>query len=156
MSAHPHDHHRAHGTLTATAALASVGTALFLLLMKGLAAWQTGSVAMLASLADTSLDLLASLVTLYGVRFAAAPADSDHRFGHGKAEALAALFQVGIIAVSAAAIGWRAALRFSALARTRNFAYGTTCLMAATFIWHGLRQVGHFSSRIQSRCSWAD
>jgi ferrous-iron efflux pump FieF len=63
---------------------------------------------MLGSLADTGLDLLASLITLYGVRIAAAPADFDHRFGHGKAEALAALAQVGIIAFSALAIGWRA------------------------------------------------
>ena len=44
--------------------------------------------AMLGSLADTALDLVASLVTLWGVRIAAQPADSDHRFGHGKAEAL--------------------------------------------------------------------
>src|SRR3546814_13466296 len=65
-----------------------------LLILKSFAAWQTGSVAMLGSLADTGLDLLASLVTLYGVRIAAMPADYDHRFGHGKAEALAALFQV--------------------------------------------------------------
>jgi ferrous-iron efflux pump FieF len=100
--------HEAHGSLTTRAALASVTTALFLLLLKGYAAWTTGSVAMLGSLADTGLDLLASLITLYGVRIAAAPADFDHRFGHGKAEALAALAQVGIIAFSALGIGWRA------------------------------------------------
>jgi ferrous-iron efflux pump FieF len=70
-------------------------------------------VAMLGSLADTGLDLLASLVTLYGVRLAAEPADHDHRFGHGKAEALAALFQVMLITASAIAIAWRAVLRFS-------------------------------------------
>ena len=46
---------------------------------------------MLGSLADTGLDVLASLITLYGVRIAAEPADRDHRFGHGKAEALAGL-----------------------------------------------------------------
>ena len=67
-------------------------------LLKAYAAWATGSVAMLGSLADTGLDLIASLVTLFGVRVAAMPADRDHRFGHGKAEALAALVQVGIIA----------------------------------------------------------
>ena len=96
------------------AALASVGVASFLLLLKGYAAWHTGSVAMLASLADTGLDLLASVVTLYGVRLAGTPADHDHRFGHGKAEALAALFQVMLITASAAAIGWRAIGRFGA------------------------------------------
>ena len=96
------------------AALASVGVALLLLVIKAYAAWHTGSVAMLGSLADTGLDLLASLVTLYGVKLAAEPADHDHRFGHGKAEALAALFQVVLITVSAIGIAWRAVQRFSA------------------------------------------
>ena len=99
--------------LAARAAIASVATAAFLLLLKAFAAWQTGSVAMLGSLADTGLDLLASLVTLYGVRLAATPADHDHRFGHGKAEALAALFQVALITASAAVIGWRAIVRLN-------------------------------------------
>lgn len=63
---------------------------------------------MLGSLADTVLDLVASIVTLLGVRFAAMPADEDHRFGHGKAEALAALIQVILIVISAIGIGWRA------------------------------------------------
>jgi len=99
---------RSHASLTASAALASVATALFLLVLKAYAAHRTGSVAMLGSLADTALDVLASLITLYGVHIAAVPADRDHRFGHGKAEALAALAQVGIIAFSALGIGWRA------------------------------------------------
>ena len=99
--------------LTVNAALASVAAAMFLLLLKSAAAWETGSVAMLGSLADTALDLLASLVTLYGVRVAATPADHDHRFGHGKAEALAALFQVALITASAVAIGWRAVVRLT-------------------------------------------
>ena len=99
------DHQR--GTLTQRAALASVTMALFLLGLKIWAAAETGSVAMLGSLADTGLDIMASLVTLYSVRLAAVPADHDHRFGHGKAEALAALFQTGIIVASAIAIGWR-------------------------------------------------
>ena len=90
------------------AARASLATASFLILLKGWAAWSTGSVAMLGSLADSGLDLVASLVTLWGVRIAATPPDGDHRFGHGKAEALAALFQVALIAVSATGIAWRA------------------------------------------------
>ena len=95
------------------AALASVAMAVSLLVIKTYAAWHTGSVAMLGSLADPGLDLLASLVTLYGVRLAAEPADHDHRFGHGKAEALAALFQVVLITVSAIGIAWRAVGRFA-------------------------------------------
>lgn len=90
--------------LARRAALASVACALLLGLLKAYAAWRTGSVAVLASLADSLLDLVASLVTLGGVHWAMQPADHDHRFGHGKAEALAALFQVGVITVSAGAI----------------------------------------------------
>ena len=48
---------------------------------------------------------------LFSVRYAAMPPDEDHRFGHGKAESLAALFQVALIAVSAALIAWRAVER---------------------------------------------
>ncbi|MBM6577321.1 cation diffusion facilitator family transporter [Microvirga sp. SRT01] len=110
--------------LATRAALASVAMALFLLALKGFAAWHTGSVAMLGSLADTGLDLLASLVTLYGVRLAATPADHDHRFGHGKAEALAALFQVGLITASAAGIGWRALMALGETAPTQDAEFG--------------------------------
>jgi ferrous-iron efflux pump FieF len=106
------------------AALASVGMACFLLLLKGFAAWQTASVAMLGSLADTGLDLLASLVTLYGVRLAATPADHDHRFGHGKAEALAALFQIMLITASAAGIAWRAIMALGSSAPTHGAELG--------------------------------
>jgi ferrous-iron efflux pump FieF len=106
------------------AALASVAMATFLLLLKGFAAWHTGSVAMLGSLADTGLDLLASLVTLYGVKLAAEPADHDHRFGHGKAEALAALFQVMLITASAAGIAWRAILAFGETRPTQDAEFG--------------------------------
>ena len=110
--------------LATRAALASVAMACFLLALKSFAAWHTGSVAMLGSLADTALDLLASLVTLYGVRLAATPADSDHRFGHGKAEALAALFQVMLITASALGIAWRAVMAFGDHAPTQDADFG--------------------------------
>ncbi len=104
---HHHDHHHERSSLTQRAAIASVSMALFLLILKSWAAIQTGSVSMLGSLADTGLDIIASLVTLFSVRLAARPADHDHRYGHGKAEALAALFQAGIITTSAIAIAIR-------------------------------------------------
>ncbi|CAN5238592.1 cation diffusion facilitator family transporter [soil metagenome] len=110
--------------LTTRAAIASATVALSLLVLKGFAAHETGSVAMLGSLVDTALDLIASLVTLWGVRVAAEPADSDHRFGHGKAEALAALFQVFVIALSGAAIFARAVKQFVDGKTTANAEYG--------------------------------
>ena len=94
--------------LARRAAIASSTMALCLLGLKGWGAAESGSVAMLGSLADTGLDLVASLVTLYGVHVAGLRADEDHRFGHGKAESLAALFQVALITVSAVAIAWQA------------------------------------------------
>lgn len=113
------------------AALASVATALFLIALKSWAAWSTGSVAMLGSLADSGLDLIASLVTLYGVHVAARPADGDHRFGHGKAEALAALFQVALIAVSAFGIAGQAIRRMIAGQMTANAEQGIAVSIAA-------------------------
>jgi len=94
--------------LSSRAAMASVALAVILLLAKGWAAIVTDSTAMLGSLADTALDLVASLATLAGVWIAARPADSDHRFGHGKAEALVALGQVVLIGLSAVGIAWHA------------------------------------------------
>lgn len=107
-------HNHARGSLTQRAAIASVSMALFLVLIKTWAVWETSSVSMLGSLADTGLDVVASLVTLFSVRLAAQPADNDHSFGHGKAEALAALFQTGLITVSAIAIGWRGLSKYGA------------------------------------------
>lgn len=94
--------------LTRSAAFASISMALFLVGMKVWAVIRTDSTAMLGSLADTTLDLIASIATLIGVWIAAMPADEDHRFGHGKAEALAAMFQVVLIALSAAGLVFRA------------------------------------------------
>jgi ferrous-iron efflux pump FieF len=110
--------------LTRNAALASVSVALLLIALKGYAAWRTDSVAMLGSLADSGLDLIASLVTLYAVHLAAQPADWDHRFGHGKAEAIAALFQVVLITISAIGIATRAIDRLLHGAPTANAEYG--------------------------------
>ena len=132
------EHHESHASLTSRAALASVAVALFLLVLKAYAAWATGSVAMLGSLADTALDVVASLILLFGVRVAAAPADFDHRFGHGKAESLAALVQVGIIAVSAIAIAWRAIDRLVHGAETARADYGIAVSVVAIAATLGL------------------
>src|SRR5690606_32514773 len=90
---------------------ASVGVALTLILLKLWAFRQSGSVALLGSLADSMLDLAASLITLFAVRFALTPADHEHRFGHGKSEAVAGLVQSLIIMASALYVGWEAVLR---------------------------------------------
>jgi ferrous-iron efflux pump FieF len=104
--------------LNRSAAFASIAVAVLLVGMKAWAALSTGSTAMLGSLADTVLDLIASLATLAGVWVAAQPADRHHRFGHGKAEAMAAMFQVTLISISALTLAFRAIEQFIAGART--------------------------------------
>ena len=83
------------------AAFASVGVSLLLVCLKTFAFFATYSVAMLASLADSALDLFTSALNLFAVRSALTPADAEHRFGHGKAEPLAGLAQGAFITASA-------------------------------------------------------
>jgi ferrous-iron efflux pump FieF len=89
------------GRLMRRATYASISVAVTLILAKALAWGVSGSVSMLATLIDSTLDALASLVNLLAVRHALTPADREHRFGHGKAEALAGLAQATFIAGSA-------------------------------------------------------
>ncbi|HEX5379357.1 MAG TPA: cation diffusion facilitator family transporter [Phenylobacterium sp.] len=94
--------------LTRRVTLMSVATAATLVTIKAFAWLASGSVALLASMADSGLDLLASLITFFAVRYAAAPPDAEHRFGHGKAEAFSSLVQAGLVFASAALIGQEA------------------------------------------------
>lgn len=83
------------------ATYASVTVALVLVIAKLVAWGLSDSVSLLATLIDSTLDVLASLINLLAVRHALSPADKEHRFGHGKAEALAGLGQAAFVAGSA-------------------------------------------------------
>jgi ferrous-iron efflux pump FieF len=82
------------------ASYASVAVAGFLIILKLFAWWETHSVSLQASLIDSLLDALASLINMFGIYHALKPADAEHRFGHGKAESLAALGQALFIGSS--------------------------------------------------------
>lgn len=82
-----------YSSLVRRVALASVLVALTLMLIKAYAWWLSGSVSLLASLVDSGVDMLASLINFFAIRYALQPADEEHRFGHGKAESLAGLGQ---------------------------------------------------------------
>ena len=101
----------ASAALTRRVTALSVATALVLTVLKALVWIASGSVSVLASLADSGLDLVAALATFVAVRYAAAPPDAEHRFGHGKAEAFASLVQAGLVFASAALIGQEAIAR---------------------------------------------
>ena len=98
---------REHGRLMRLASGAALATALTLVAAKAFAWWLSGSVSLLAGLTDSLLDGAASLLNLIAVHYALRPADDDHRYGHGKAEALAGLGQAVFIAISAVLVGIR-------------------------------------------------
>ena len=112
------------GKLNRSAAYASIAVASLLAGLKVWAVLSTHSTAMLGSLADTALDLVASVATLAGVWIAAQPADDEHRFGHGKAEALAAMFQVVLISISALMLAGRAISQWLAGSRPEGASDG--------------------------------
>ena len=131
-------------TLQETAALTrgitrlSVAVALVLSLIK-LAAWlASGSVAMLASLADSGLDVIAALAAFFAVRYAAKPPDQEHRFGHGKAEAFASLVQAGLVFASAALIGREAIDRILHPVPVSGQGWGLAVMAASVLFTTGL------------------
>ena len=83
------------------ASIASVTTATLLIIVKIVAWFMTGSLSVLATLLDSFMDVLASIITFFAIRIALAPPDEEHRFGHGKAEYLAVLAQSAFICGSA-------------------------------------------------------
>ncbi|MBV4502597.1 cation diffusion facilitator family transporter [Pseudomonas shirazensis] len=90
---------------------ASLAVACILVVSKAIAWWLSDSVSLLAGLTDSALDAVASLLNLLAVHYALRPADDDHRFGHGKAEALAGMAQALFIGASAVLIGVQAVSR---------------------------------------------
>jgi cation diffusion facilitator family transporter len=98
-------------TLRRVSSAIVLGVAILLILAKLWGWMATGSVALLTSVADAVVDALAATATFFGVRFAQRPADSMHRFGHGKGEALAAFTQGVLLGSTAVVLGaeslWR-------------------------------------------------
>ena len=85
------------------AALASLGTALVLTSVKLAVGFYTNSLGILSEAVHSGFDLLAAALTFFAVRLAARPADSEHPYGHGKVENLAALAETALLLVTC---GW--------------------------------------------------
>ena len=113
---------------------ASVGTATGLLLVKAVAYFATNSVAVLASLADSLLDVMASSVNFWAVRVSFRPADSVHSFGHGKAEALAGLGQSLFIAGSGLWLLYESFTRFISPKPTTQLGWGMLVMGLAVVV----------------------
>jgi len=117
---------------------ASVLVATVLVIIKGIAWYKTGSVAMMGSLLDSILDAGAAGLNLYFVRRALRPADERHRFGHGKAEPIGGLFQAMIIGGSAFFLIAESGRRFLEPAMPSNSELGIAIMLVSSAIVAGL------------------
>jgi ferrous-iron efflux pump FieF len=133
--------------LLKSATYASVVVALCLVFGK-MWAWQaTDSVSILSSLADSVLDVLASLLTFWAIRYSLEPPDREHRFGHGKSEGLAALLQALIICGSGVFVCYEAVQRFMAPAPILKAGAGIAVLAASTLATVALVFYQHYVKR---------
>ncbi len=116
------------------ATYASVSVATVLIIAKLVAYFFTDSVAILSSLLDSTVDLIASAITVFGVASALRPPDHDHRFGHGKAEPLAALAQAAFIVGSSVLLLYEAASRLYHPHPLENEGFGYVVMMLAVIL----------------------
>ncbi len=79
--------------LKLSAVYLAIAISITLVILKIIAWYLTKSVSVQASMLDSTLDGITSFINFLAMRYALLPADADHRWGHGKAEALAGFAQ---------------------------------------------------------------
>jgi ferrous-iron efflux pump FieF len=126
--------HAEEATLKNSAARLSIMAAAFLILIKTGTGWLTGSIAVWASLLDSTMDIFASSINYFAVRAAARPPDEDHAYGHGKAESLAGLFQAAVISLSGLFLIREAIIRMIYPHPTREEAVGIVTMIVAILV----------------------
>ena len=133
--------------LVRSASYLSVGVALTLIVIKVWAFNVTDSVSLLSSLADSFLDLIASLITFFAVRYALEPADREHRFGHGKSEGVAGLLQAFIVTASALYVGVEAVERLLQPVPVLEPNLGMAVMLASILLTLGLVSFQHLVAK---------
>lgn len=140
-----------YSTQVKKAAVFAILTATFLIIIKGIAWWETGSVSMLASITDSMLDLFASFISMLILRFALMPADHNHSFGHGKAESMASLAQSAFISGSAIFLLLQGIQRFYSPQELNNSLLGIgvtifSIFLTALLVWYQGKVIKHTDS----------
>lgn len=120
------------------ATYASVTVAVSIITIKFIAWLMTDSLSLMASLVDSVLDVASSVINLMAVRYALKPADEDHRFGHGKAEDIAAFAQSAFIAGSALFVGVEAIQRFISPTKLEHMDVGIAVMLVSIVLTAGL------------------
>jgi ferrous-iron efflux pump FieF len=149
--------HATEAKLKASAARLSVLAAALLILLKTVTGVLTGSISVWASLLDSTMDIFASAINFYAVRAAAAPPDEDHRYGHGKAESLAGLFQSFVITASGLLLLWEAVRRVITPHPTEDEWLGVGTMAVACGVSFGLvARLRHVARKTDSPALTAD
>ena len=115
-------------------ALASVGVGVALVAGKVVVGLLTGSLGILSEAVHSLLDLAASIFTLVAVRTSRKPADSEHPYGHGRAENLAAFAEGVILIVTAAGIAFEALRRLTGSVAAVDAAWYAFALLVVTLL----------------------
>lgn len=131
--------------------------ALALALCKFAAAWATHSLVILASGVDSALDFFVSFLNLLSLKKSFQPADHDHRYGHGKAESLAGLFQAFMIAASSFYLIYLSAQKIAHGSRLEHLGLGLWIMVLSTVVSYALgRELRQAGTRTASSVLKAD
>lgn len=77
-----------------------------LAIIKGLAGFFGNSYALIADAIESTTDIFASFLVLFGIKYSNRPADDNHPYGHGRAEPLITFLVVGFLITSATIIAY--------------------------------------------------
>src|SRR6266511_1648148 len=119
-------------------ALMSVLAAVVLIAVKLATGLATHSLGLLSEALHSGTDLVAALLTFFAVGVAARPADEGHRYGHGKAEHLAALAEASILVLASVFVAWRAARELKSAALESNALHFFSDLLGSATVLIGL------------------
>ncbi len=127
----------------------AVGLGLIILVLKLIAYWLSGSVALLSDALESIVNVVAAIAVLITIREAAKPPDADHPFGHSKIEYLSAILEGILIVLAALLIGRQAWERFQQPSELKSLgiaalisliASALNAGLAAFLVWVGRRE----------------
>lgn len=124
-----------------TYAFLSIGAAVLTIALKFGAYWLTGSVGLLSDAIESLVNLVAAVVALWALTFAAKPADAEHAFGHSKAEYFSSALEGSLILVAAASIAVEAWNRLFQPQPIAQVGLGLVLALVATAINGGVAMI---------------
>jgi len=101
--------------------------------IKGLAGFFGNSYALIADAIESTTDIFASFLVLFGLKYSKRPADRNHPYGHGKIEPLITFLVVAFLVTSAAIIAYESIQHILTPHKTPKL--WTLIVLGAIIIW---------------------